>query len=102
MAKVIVALLVMAVSSVFVCAQDLAEPPGKSDLDRSLAFRGSALTCVQPQTFQVPRSVADRAKVKARLINLLRESLYDDAKGVVNIAREKEIRKLASKLKRDD
>jgi hypothetical protein len=29
----------------------------------------------------------------------LRDSLYDDAKGIVNIARENEIRKLASKLK---
>jgi hypothetical protein len=31
----------------------------------------------------------------------LRESLYDDAKGIVNIAREKEIKHLASKLKGD-
>jgi len=29
----------------------------------------------------------------------LRESLYDDAKGIVNIAREKEIKKLANKLR---
>jgi hypothetical protein len=43
-----------------------------------------------------------RAKVKARLINLLRESLYDDAKGVVNITREKEIKNLVSKLKKQD
>jgi len=33
---------------------------------------------------------------KARLDNLLRESLYDDAKGIVNISREKEIKHLAS------
>jgi hypothetical protein len=41
-----------------------------------------------------------RAKVKARLVTLLRDSLYDDAKGIVNIAREKEIKKLANKLRR--
>jgi len=31
----------------------------------------------------------------------LRESLYDDAKGIVNIAREKEIKDLANKLKNE-
>jgi len=31
----------------------------------------------------------------------LRESLYDDAKGVVNIVREKEITDLANKLKNE-
>jgi hypothetical protein len=29
----------------------------------------------------------------------LRDSLFDDAAGIVNIAREKEIKKLANKLK---
>jgi len=43
----------------------------------------------------------ERAKLKARLANLLRESLDDDAQGIVNIAREKEIRKLANKLRSD-
>jgi hypothetical protein len=43
----------------------------------------------------------DRAKLKARLLTLLRDSLFDDAKGIVNIAREKEIRKLANKLGRE-
>jgi len=31
----------------------------------------------------------------------LRESLYDDAKGIVNIAREKEIKDLSNKLKNE-
>jgi hypothetical protein len=74
---------------------------GESQLDRANAFGGSALTCSQQQIFAVPRAMAERAKLKARLMNLPRESLYDDAKGVVNIAREKEIRKLANKLKND-
>ena len=30
---------------------------------------------------------------------VVRDSLYDDAKGIVNIARENEIKKLANKLK---
>jgi len=41
----------------------------------------------------------ERANVKARLAVFLRESLYDDANGIVNVAREKEIRKLANKLR---
>ena len=47
----------------------------------------------------VPLEVAEQAKVKARLLNLLRDSLFDDAKGIVNIARENEIKKLANKLR---
>ena len=46
--------------------------------------------------------MAERARLKARLANLLRESLLDDAKGIVNIAREKEIKKLANKLKKEN
>lgn len=63
------------------------------------AFVRSPLTCTQSNTIAVPVEVADRAKVKARLLNLLRDSLFDDAKGIVNIAREKEIKKLANKLR---
>jgi hypothetical protein len=40
--------------------------------------------------------------VKARLLNLLRTSLFDDAKGVVNVVQEKEIRKLANELRKED
>jgi UDP-N-acetylglucosamine enolpyruvyl transferase len=43
----------------------------------------------------------ERAKVKARLAILLGESLADDASGIVNVAREKEIKKLANKLGRE-
>jgi hypothetical protein len=43
---------------------------------------------------RVPQPLAERAKLKVRLVNLLRDSLYDDANGIVNIAREKEIRNL--------
>jgi len=39
--------------------------------------------------------------LKLKLSNLLRESLFDDTKGITNFAREKEIRKLANKLKSD-
>jgi hypothetical protein len=66
---------------------------------------GSTLTCsptsATASAIRVPLPLVDRAKLKARLANLLRDSLFDDAKGIVNIAREKEIKKLASKLGRE-
>jgi hypothetical protein len=43
-------------------------------------------------------TLGERARLKARLVALWRENPYDDAEGIVNIARENEIRKLASKL----
>ena len=58
------------------------------------------MTCSeQPQKLVISKPLAERAKLKARLYNALRESLFDDAKGIVNIAREKEIKELANKLK---
>lgn len=62
----------------------------------------SGLTCSQPprETISVPRPVLERAKLKAQLANLLHSSLLDDASGIVNIKREKEIRKLANRLQR--
>jgi len=98
------ALLVVALASGFAGAQNVGAISGESLLDRPAASVGSAVTCSQPphQTFEVPKAIAERAKLKAHLANLLRESLFDDTKGIVNIAREKEIRKLASKLRRAD
>jgi hypothetical protein len=66
-------------------------------------FVGSPLTCSssEKERIVVPQPLAARAKLKSQLINLLHESLYDDAKGIVNIDREKEIKKLANKLKKD-
>jgi hypothetical protein len=73
-----------------------------SDLDLQASFGGSALTCSQtPATIRVSPPLVARAKVKGRLVTLLRDRLYDDAKGIVNIAREKEIRKRANKLSRE-
>jgi hypothetical protein len=74
-----------------------------SDLDIQPSVAGSALTCSQnPPAIHVPPSLVERAKLKVRLANLLRDSLYDDAKGIVNIAREKEIKRLADKLRREE
>ena len=56
----------------------------------------------QPQVIRVPQAIVKRAKVKARLLNLLHASLLDDAKGLVNAAQEKEIRKLANEIRKDD
>jgi hypothetical protein len=102
-AKSVVAVLALVVMSVLVSAQEAGpkEPSGLR-FDSSPAIAGSALTCSPPQVLRVPAPAAARARIKARLMNLLRESLFDDAKGIVNIAREKEIRKLASKLKNSE
>jgi hypothetical protein len=93
-------LLLVVLGSSLAGAQVLGQIPGGSEPDLKNAFVGSPLTCSQqPHTIYVTRAVAERAKLKARLLNLLRDSLYDDAKGVVNIARENEIKKLANKLR---
>ena len=92
-------LLPVVLASAIASAQMLGEVSGGSEPDLKNAFVGSALTCSQTPTLVVPPRVAERAKLKARLLTLLRDSLYDDAKGIVNIAREKEIKKLASKLR---
>jgi hypothetical protein len=67
----------------------------------SNAFTGSAVSCTRQDTFVVPPQVVEKARVKARLLVLLHQSLVDDANGIVNIVRENEIRKLVSKLKHE-
>jgi hypothetical protein len=57
--------------------------------------------CSQPQRLTIPRAAMKRAKMKAQLLNELRESIFDDAKGIVNLAREKQIKDLAGKLTKD-
>lgn len=100
MAKRSFLLLPVVLASALAGAQVLGQGPGVSEPDFKNAFVGSSLACSQQaHTIYVPQPVAERAKVKARLLNLLRDSLYDDAKGIVNIARENEIKKLANKLK---
>jgi hypothetical protein len=68
-------------------------------LDFVAPFAGTTLSCPQSERLLISRPFAERAKIKARLLDLLRQSLYDDAKGVVNISRDKEIRSLTSKLR---
>jgi hypothetical protein len=82
--------------SVQATAQALREPQP----DLASAFVERPLTCSEPQKLVVSQPFAERAKLKSRLSNVLRESLYDDAKGIVNIAREKEIKDLVNKLKK--
>lgn len=94
-------LLPVVLASAFASAQLLDQVPGATKSNLKTAFAGSALACVQPPTVVVPLPLLERAKLKARLLTLLRDSLYDDANGIVNIAREKEIRKLANKLRSD-
>ena len=100
MAKGSFLLLSFVLASALAGAQVLGQAPRGPEPDLSDAFVGSPVACSQPtHTIYVPRPVAERAKLKARLLNLLRDSLYDDARGIVNIARENEIKKLANKLK---
>ena len=99
MAKGSFILLSIVFGSALAGAQVLGRVSGGPEPDLKDAFVGSSVTCSQPRTFVVPRPLVEHAKLKARLLTLLRDSLYDDAKGIVNIAREKEIKKLASKLK---
>ena len=101
MAKGNFLLLPVLLVSAIAGAQVLGQVSGEPKPDLTIAFVGSTLTCSQPHTLVVPPRVAKHAKLKARLLTLLRDSLYDDAKGIVNIAREKEIKKLANRLRSD-
>ena len=101
MAKRNLLLLPVVFAAALAGAQSSATIMGRPDPDLRASFVGSPLTCSQPFTVAVPSRLIPRAKLKARLITLLRESLYDDAKGIVNIQREKEIRSIADKLRND-
>jgi hypothetical protein len=82
-----------------ISAQTSGQLSQASDLDLQASFVRSTLTCSQtPATIRVSPPLVARAKVKARLLAVLRDRPYDDAKGIVNIAREKEIKKLANKI----
>jgi hypothetical protein len=95
------ALLALAFASTFCVVQATGQTLRDPQPSPATTFAGSPLTCSESQKLLIPHPFAERAKLKAKLFNLLRESLYDDAKGIVNIAREKEIRELASKLKKE-
>jgi hypothetical protein len=89
----------------FISARSMAQSSKGTNPQPNSDFMGNTLTCNQlvptasdSTTIHVPVPLVERAKVKARLAVLLRDSLYDDATGIVNIAREREIKKLASKL----
>jgi hypothetical protein len=92
-------LLTMAVASGLLSIQAPAQALRDPQPDIAATFVGRPLTCTEPQKLIIAKPFADRAKLKARLVNVLRESLFDDAKGIVNIAREKEIKDLVNKLK---
>jgi hypothetical protein len=93
-------LLLIVLSSAVAGAQ-MGKVPQPAEPNFSNALTGSAVSCTRSDTFVVPAPLAESAKVKARLLVLLRQSLSDDANGIVNIARESEIKKLANKLKHE-
>ena len=97
--------LTAVLASALLCAHALGQVQAASLPDNTTPFVGTALACSTPQSAEkivVPSSHATRDTMRARLLNLLRESLYDDAKGIVNITREKEIKKLANKIRKED
>jgi hypothetical protein len=91
-------LLLAVLAPAILSAQVMDQVPGGSEPDLKTPLVRSALTCSQPPTVVIPMPLVEQAKLKARLLSLLRESSYDDAKGTVNTAREKEIKKLANNL----
>ena len=66
-----------------------------------LYFAGERPLACRVDSLHIPRNVFERAQKKARLINLLRESLYDDSAGIINPKRDDEIRKLLNDLRRE-
>ena len=94
-------LLLVFFTGALASAQETQEISGRPQPGLQASYVGDHLSCSRPETLRIPDGMARKAKLKARLLNLLRDSLYDDAKGVVNTGREKEIRKLASELKKD-
>ena len=104
MAKNDLALLALSLAFVLLSVQAMGQVSGDQPPSIAAAFAGGPLTCSQSalaEKLTVPKSVEKRARLKARLVNLLRESLYDDAKGIVNPGREKEIANLAKNLKEE-
>lgn len=95
-------LLAVALAFAIVTGRAQGQASNVPDPNFPAKFVGSSLTCSSTSTagpsISVPQPLVEKARLKARLAGLLRESLYDDAKGIVNIARENEIRKLANKL----
>ena len=103
MAKASFILLPLILASTIVSAQVLGPASGGSEPGLKTPLLGSSLTCAQPQphAVHVPRAILERSKLKAKLLNLLHDSLYDDENGIVNVKREEEIKKLANQLKND-
>jgi len=94
-------LLAVALASTLFSVQATAQALRDPNFDLPASLVGSTLKCSNPENvrIRIPKPFAERAKLKARLYNLLRESLYDDSKGILDMKREQEIRDLADKLK---
>jgi hypothetical protein len=82
---------------------------GQSGLPQPLSAV-SGVKCEQPtpaerQIIVLKHALCDaqcfaRAKAKAELSDLLRQSLYDDAEGIVNVPRKHRIKKLLNELRK--
>jgi len=101
MATTSLTLLSVTLASTLFSLQAAAQAIRDPQFDLAAPFVGKSLTCLQPQKLLISEPFAERAKLKARLLDLLRESLYDDARGIANVARDREINNLANRLKND-
>lgn len=103
MAKDVFLFLTLAFAFALLATSAMGQVSGESFSDLKAPFIGASLTCAQTQPqserIAIRRPFAKRAQLKARLLNLLHDSLHDDAEGIVNVRREKEIQALASKLR---
>ena len=103
MAKTVITLAAVVLASVVLRLPAVAQTARDFHPDSKTSFLGNTLTCSQQdkqtERFRIPQPLIKRAQLKARLLNLLHDSLSDDSKGIVNTAREKEIADLAKKLR---
>ena len=89
-------LLLVVMGPAVLSAQVLDQVSEKSGSNPKIPIPGSALTCSQLPSIVVPKPLVERPKLQPRLVIPRRESLYADARGIVNIALESEIRKIAN------
>jgi hypothetical protein len=65
------------------------------DLQREIVL----FSAQRSPALSTPRRMVALAKLKAQILNLLRESFHDDAKGIINVARDREILNPEQQLK---
>lgn len=97
--------LILACAALFLigisAAQESLSP--KNSFIAPPADKLGSLNCEKPklEIITIPAPLVPKAELKARLIQLLRESLEDDSQGKTDLKKEKEIKELARKVQHD-